>query len=76
MALQTMHVKLSNLQLELLKVFHYQLPEHELIEIKDLLAQYFAQKATDAMNRFWEQQQLTTDSMDAWLHEHRRTPYQ
>lgn len=76
MVLQTMHTKLSNLQLEILKVFHYQLPEQELEEIKDLLARHFAQKATDAMDLFWEQQQLTTDTMDAWLHEHRRTPYQ
>jgi hypothetical protein len=76
MTQQMVHAKLSNLQLELLKVFHYQLPDQELLEIKELLAHYFAEKATTAVDQLWDQQHLTDETMAAWLHEHQRTPYQ
>ena len=76
MKIHTTQHKLTNLQLELLKLFSYQLDEQELTDIKDLLARYFAQKATDAMDDFWETQQLNDATIDEWLHDHQRTPYQ
>ena len=41
---------LSNIQKELLKLYSTDLPDHQLYEIKLLLGQYFAEKATDAMD--------------------------
>jgi len=38
-------LKLSNLQLELIKVFSYQLNDVQLLEIRDILTKYFADKA-------------------------------
>ena len=67
--------KLSNVQLELLKVFSYQVTEQELLDIKDLLARYFAQRATNSMQEFWESHKLDDDTIDAWLTEHERIPY-
>ncbi len=67
--------KLTNLQLELLKVFSYQVSEQDLLNVKDLLAQYFANKATQEMDDFWETHHLNDATMDEWLEEHHRTPY-
>ncbi|MCP4400755.1 MAG: hypothetical protein GY801_26070 [bacterium] len=75
MKIQPAQHKLSNLQLELLKLFHYELTDQELLDIKDLLARYFAQKATDAMEDFWESHNLHDAAIDEWLNEHQRTPY-
>ncbi len=75
MKAQTTQNKLSNLQLELLKVFSYELTEQELYDIKDLLAHYFAQKATEEMETFWDTHNLNDATMDEWLQEHHRTPY-
>lgn len=67
--------KLTNLQLELLKLFSYQISEQDLLNVKDLLARYFANQATQEMNTFWETHHLDEATMDAWLEEHHRTPY-
>jgi len=47
--------KMSNLQLELLKVFSFDLDDKQIVEIRDLLANYFAEKATEEMDRLWEE---------------------
>jgi hypothetical protein len=61
---------LSNLQLELLKVFSYNLNETQLIEIKDLLSNYFADKATKEMDRLWEANGWSNETMKKWSKEH------
>jgi hypothetical protein len=63
---------LTNLQLELLKLYANQLSEEQLLEIKMLLGRYFAQKATEAMEKTWQEQQLTPDDMKKWANEHNR----
>ena len=65
--------KLTNLQLELLKYFSYNLSEEQLVEIKELLSKYFAEKATREMDKVWDDQGLTNDTMDEWLSEHLRS---
>ena len=67
--------KLSNLQLELLKVFSYQLNQQQLTDIKNLLANYFAEQATKEMDKLWEENQWDENTMDTWLNEHLKTPY-
>jgi len=66
--------RLTNLQLELLKLFKYNLNQKQLLEVKDLLAKYFADKATQEMDKLWEEKELTNETMDSWLNEHMRTP--
>ncbi len=46
--------KLTNLQLELLKVFSVKLNDEQLKEIKSILSNYFAEKASDEMDGLWE----------------------
>lgn len=43
--------KLPNLQVELLKTFVYRLPNEQLAEIRQLLAQYFLDKADAELDR-------------------------
>ena len=67
--------KITNLQRELMKVFSYEVSEQELEGIRDLLSNYFAEKATREMDRLWDERGWTNETMDEWLKEHRRTPY-
>jgi hypothetical protein len=66
--------RLTNLQLELIKLFNYNLNEAQLMEVKSLLARYFAEKATAETDKVWEEKGLTNETMDAWLNEHLRVP--
>lgn len=67
---------LTNLQLELLKMFKYELSDNQMMEIKQLLAKYFASKASDEMDRLWEENEWTNDTMDDWTQERLRTKYE
>lgn len=58
---------LTNLQLELLKLYSLDLTEPQLIEVKRLLAHYFAHKASDEMDRLWEEKGWTNETMDELL---------
>jgi len=62
-------IKLSNLQLELLKVFQYELSDSQLLEIKSLLANHFASKATSEMDKLWEDNNWSAETMNQWLKE-------
>jgi len=61
--------KLTNVQLELLKMFRYSLPEKQLAEIKNILAKYFATTATAEMDRLWEENNWNDDVMRQWADE-------
>jgi hypothetical protein len=64
--------KLTNVQLEILKLFQYNLPEKQLVEIKNILAKYFAKTATEEMDRLWVDNNWTNDTMKDWANEHLR----
>ena len=61
--------KLTNVQIELLKLFQYNLPEKQLAEIKNILAKYFAQTATAEMDKLWVENNWTDDMMKQWANE-------
>jgi len=67
---------LTELQLELLKLFARDIEERDLIEIKELFTQYFANKAMDTADKVWEQNKWTEQDEVRFLNEHSRTPYQ
>jgi len=58
---------LTNLQLELIKLFSLDVSEDELKDIKRMLSKYFADKATDEMDRLWEKNGWSNEAMDEWL---------
>ena len=64
--------KLTNVQLEILKLFQYDLPETQLAEIKNLLAKYFAKTASDEMDKLWEENNWNDDTMSEWANERLR----
>jgi len=61
---------LTNLQMQLLKSFNFEIPESQLDEIKVLLGNYFASKATDEMDRLWEENDWSDETMTQWTGEH------
>ena len=67
--------KLTNLQLELVKLFSYKIAESQVLEIKQLLSNYFADKATEEMDRLWDENNWSVETMKEWSNEHLRTPY-
>lgn len=68
-------MNLSNLQIELLKTFKYELSENQLIEIKELLSKYFADKATLEMDKFCAENDWNEETIETLASEHLRTKY-
>jgi hypothetical protein len=63
---------LSALQQELLELYAHQTSDAELSDIKDMLAQYYANKAMDAMDTLWEERGYTAETMSEWANGHDR----
>lgn len=66
---------LTNLQLELLKIFSREIPPSDLLEIKKLLSEFFAKKLTESANQVWEDQGWDVNKTEELLKTHLRTPY-
>lgn len=58
---------LSNLQVELLKTFSHNLDKDDLIAIKRMLANFFAEKASEEFDKVWEEKGWSNDKMDNLL---------
>lgn len=58
---------LTNLQLELLKIYSFNISDEQLSEIRQILTQYFADKATTEMDRLWDENGWTNETMNEWL---------
>ena len=59
----------SNIQLELLKLYATNIEERELLDIKNYLAKYFAQKAVSRADAIWDVKGFDNNKMDEWLNE-------
>lgn len=60
---------LTNLQLELLKLYALELTEEELTDLKNLLARHFADRLSKTVDHVWQQKGLTPENMDQWLND-------
>lgn len=60
---------LSNIQLELLKLYANNVSEQDLLAIKRLLAKFFMQKAIKEADKVWDEKGYTNETMDNWLKE-------
>lgn len=58
---------LSNMQLELLKLYSAGVPEEYLVEIKELIARYLLSKAREEAGKAWQEKNYTDETMDKWL---------
>ncbi len=65
--------EMSNIQLELLRLYGSNVSDETLREVKGVLAKYFADRATDRMDSVWTEKDLTDEDMIAWTNEHSRS---
>lgn len=64
---------LSNMQLELLRLYGSGVSDETLHEVKTILAKYFADRATREMDSVWEEKGLSEQDMIDWTNEHNRS---
>ena len=70
--MESLKAPLSNIQLELLKVFSRDVSEEDVLEIKRLLTRYFAAKAIQAANQVWDEKGWTDEDAERMMHTHMR----
>jgi len=49
----------------LLKLFQYNLPDVQLRDIKEMLAKYFAESASDEMDKLWDEQNFNGEIIES-----------
>lgn len=49
--------------------------EQEMNDIRRILAQYFAKKAEDEIDKLWDEGIINDKVIEGWKVEHMRTPY-
>ena len=59
----------TNVQLEILKAFSYNLTAKELEEFRELLAAFFAERLVSKVNAAIEEKGVSETDLDAWLDE-------
>ena len=59
----------SNIQLELLKLYSTNIKDSELMEIKNYLAKYFAQKAVSRADSIWDAKGFDNDEFEGLMKE-------
>lgn len=67
--------KLTNLQIELLELFKYELRDDQIKEIRMLLVNYFAEKITDDLEMLFKKNEWGEEKIEEWSKEHLRTKY-
>ena len=60
---------LTNLQLELLKVFSYELSEEELLDIRALLVKHFSTQMKKRATGIWQEKGYSQQDMINWLND-------
>jgi hypothetical protein len=71
----TINQPLNTLQLDLLRLFSRDIPDEDLLAIKKIFVQYFAQKSMDLADKVWENNQWSEKDEEQFLNGHERTPY-
>ena len=61
--------KFTPLQQELLRLYWLNLPEEDLVEIKDLIGKYLLDKLQSKVDTFVEQNNLADPDFQKWLNE-------
>jgi len=67
---------LSNAQVEILESFSFELETKQLLEFRQMLIAYFADKVTDEIDLLFEDKGWSVeDKVEEWGGEHMRIPY-
>ncbi len=67
--------KMTNLQLELLKMFKFNLPESQVVELKELLSTYLASKIDSEMDIVFNEKEWSISTIETLAKKHTRTSY-
>lgn len=67
---------LSNLQLELLKVFSRQVSDEDVKSIHSMLSKYFADKAMNLADQVWDKNGWTSQDAQKMMNEHNRKKHE
>lgn len=62
----------SNLQKELLKLYAAGVSDEDLLHIRLLISNYFADKASKSMDDFLKEENISTEEYNNWENEHNR----
>ncbi len=62
----------SNLQKELLKLYAVNVADEDLLQIQLMIGNYFANKATDAVETFLADNNISTTEFNNWENDHNR----
>jgi len=68
-AIAAIQPPLTNLQVELLKLFSRQLPEADLLAIRDMIAKYLLERAFLEADKAWEAKGYTAQSFQQKVNE-------
>ena len=63
-------------QLDILRLLSTMNSVEEVHELRQIISNYYAQKATEEMDKLWESGEWSEGKNEAILKEHLRTPYQ
>ena len=67
--------KFTKPQLDLLRMFSVNVPEEDWEAIREHVKLYFAEKATTEMDKLFEENKWTDQTINDLLNTHMRTPY-
>ena len=65
-------VELINVQSQLLKMFAYDLPDEEWVDLQKTLARFFAQRIRHRTGKIWDERGYSNQTMDNWLNGNQR----
>lgn len=63
---------ITNLQLELMKLFSVDLSEKQILDLKNVLVKFFSEQATKEMDSLWNKNKWNNKTMKKWANEHLR----
>ncbi len=65
----TINYPMSNIQLELLKLYSTNLSSKDLNELKNILAEHFSQRVVTEADKIWDAKNYNQGTMNQWLNE-------
>lgn len=66
---------LNEAQIDILKMLQWVKSEDTLVELKQAISDFFAQKAKQEIDAMWQRGELTQEKFDSFETLHERTPY-
>lgn len=67
--MKELKLPLSNIQIELMKLYSTNLSNDELEDLKNILSKFYAGKAIAGADMIWDKRGLTNSDMESWLNE-------